>query len=62
MCQKILSKRYVDLLPIREEVKRHFLSNILIHLFMIIHYTVEEKIFVIIVYKLLVQKNIKTTY
>ena len=39
-----------------------FLSMISIDSSMIIYYIAEEKIFVVIVYKLSLQKNIKTSY
>ena len=54
-------KRFVDLSLMGKEGKRHFfLSKILIHFCMIIHYFLEENIFIAIFYKLLVpQKYLK---
>ena len=43
--------RYVDLLLIRKKVKRHiFLSTILIHSCMIIHYIMEENLFLLLMF------------
>ena len=55
--KKSCEEKRVELLLIGKEVKKHFLSKNLIHLWMIIHYIVEENIFVFIVYKLLAQKK-----
>ena len=58
MSKKCFEVKHIDLLLIVEKAKgTMFLSKILIHLCMIIHYTMEENIFVIIVYKLLVRKK-----
>ena len=51
-------KRHIDLLLLGEEDKtHHFLIKILINSYLIIHYTVEENGFVVIVFKLLVQQK-----
>ena len=59
--KKCCKEKHVDSLLIREEGKRHYVLTkdfiFLVHLCMIIHYIVEENIFVAIVYKLLVQKR-----
>ena len=55
--KKCFEEKHVDLLLVGE--KKMFLSKILIHLCMIIRYTVEEKIFVVIVSKILAQKILK---
>ena len=51
--------KHVDLLLIekKEERSTRFLSKISIHACIIILYTIEKNIFVIIVYKLLVQRK-----
>ena len=56
--KKCSEDKCVDLLLIGEGKKKHYvLSKILIHLCMIIYYIVEENIFVVIVYMLLLQKK-----
>ena len=56
--KKCCEKKHVDLLMIGREEKRHYvLIKILILSCRIILYIVEEIIFVVIVYKLLVQKK-----
>ena len=56
--KKCCEKKHVDLLMIGREGKRHYvLIKILILSCRIILYIVEEIIFVVIVYKLLVQKK-----
>ena len=54
--KKLFEEKHVNLLLI-EEGDKNSLSKILVHLFMIIHHTGEENIFVIIIYRLLVQKE-----
>ena len=54
---KLCMRIKTDLLLIGEEVKiTMLLSKILLHLYMITQFTMEENIFVVIVYKLLLQK------
>ena len=53
--KKLFEEKHVNLLLI--EGGKNSLSKILVHLFMIIHHTGEENIFVIIIYRLLVQKE-----
>ena len=56
-------EKYVDLLLIGEREKiTMFLSMISIDLCMIIHYIVEENIFVVIVCMLSLQKKFKASY
>ena len=57
--KKCFEEKHVDLLLVGE--KKMFLSKILIHLCMIIRYTVEENFFVVIVSEILAQKNIKVS-
>ena len=54
--KKFFEEKHVDVLLTGEESKSN-LSNILIQLCMIIRHTVEDNIFVVIVYTLLVQKK-----
>ena len=53
--KKLFEEKHVNLLLIKGG--KNSLSKILVHLFMIIHHTGEENIFVIIIYRLLVQKE-----
>ena len=57
--KKCCEENHVDLLLIREGEKKNtiFLSNVSIDSGMIIHYIVEENIFVVIAYMLLLQKK-----
>ena len=54
---KKCEEKHIDVLLLGEEGKRYCVPKILICLCVIIHYIVEENIFVVIVYKLLVQKK-----
>ena len=61
MYQKNVKKNHFDLLLISEKGKRHyvltfFLKN-LIYSFVIIFYVVQQYIFVVVAYKLLLQKK-----
>ena len=57
LSKKCFEEKHVDLLLVGEKKK-----NVLIKDFnMIIHYTVEEKIFFVIICKVLAQKNIKVS-
>ena len=60
MCQeKCFEDKHVDLLLIKEESKKYYvLVNDFSTLCMIMQYSVEVNIFVVIVYKHLVQKKI----
>ena len=61
--KKMSEEKYVDLLLIGEREKiTMFLSMISIDLCMIIHYIVEENIFVVIVCMLSLQKKFKASY
>ena len=53
--KKLFEEKHVNLLLI--EGGKNSLSKILVHLFMIIHHTGEENNFVIIIYRILVQKE-----
>ena len=61
--KKYCEEKHVDLLLIGEEGKRHYVLIKDFNMFMY-HYTLhrEKNIFVVIVYKLLVQKKIKMSY
>ena len=58
--KKCYEEKHFDSLLKGEEDKRHYerhFSKNLIHVCMVIHYIVEENIFIAFVYKLLVQKK-----